>query len=142
MLLKSVADYCIYTLSVIIVSSLLIPEPGILLHGILRDDSCLLGANNSLHWSFTPVGGGKTISLSCPIQAVEDSQNLFRYRVVVPLSTKIEGISSPEGTIQVSYELKAYRRELQVAGSDLVKTDTVYLSARDRGTFQLFSTTW
>ena len=120
-----------------------VPEPGILLHGIIRDDSCLLQAETSLHWTFTPVAGGDTLRLTTQVEAAaQEMTDIYSYQVLVPLATPIEGSPVPEESILVTDAPVRYLRHLQVAGSSLTRIDTITLSAQDRGTFQMWSLVW
>lgn len=131
-------------LIVIIISffSFFIPEPGILLHGIIRDDSCLLQAETPLHWTFTPVAGGDTLRLTTQVEAAQEMTDLYSYKVLVPLATPMEDELVPEESILVTDVPVRYLRHLQVEGSSLTRTDTITLSAQDRGTFQMWSLVW
>ncbi|MEM9990598.1 MAG: hypothetical protein AAF738_02475 [Bacteroidota bacterium] len=120
----------------------IVPEPGILFHGIIRDDSCLLQAETPLHWTFTPVTGGDTLRLTTQIEAEQEVEGLYNYKVLVPLATPIEGSPTPEESILVTDAPVRYLRHLQVEGSSLMRTDTITLSAEDRGTFQWWSLVW
>ena len=94
---------------------------------------------------YTPsdsAAGGKTLTLTSPVKALDEGQGLFSYSVLVPLATAIEGETIPENAILVSDMPAKYIRRLQVEGSNLVKVDTVYLSAQDRGTFRQWSAVW
>jgi hypothetical protein len=94
---------------------------------------------------YTPsdsAAGGKTLTLTSPVKALDEGQGLFSYSVLVPLATAIEGETIPENAILVSDMPAKYIRQLQVEGSNLVKVDTVYLSAQDRGTFRQWSAVW
>lgn len=119
-----------------------IPEPGVLLHGNLRDDSCLFTAETQMTWTFMPMAGGDTLKVRALIKSKVAEQNLYSYRVLVPLATVIEGVPTPPNTLLVTDTPQQYIREIRVAGSKLVKRDAIYLSAKDRGTFRRLSMTW
>lgn len=119
-----------------------IPEPGVLLHGVLRDDHCSMQANSQLQWSFTPATGGDTVRLTTLVNPLETNNGMYSYHVLVPLATTIEECPLPRNSLLVTETPMAYVRSLSVEGSALTKVDTVYLSEQDRGTFRIWNLVW
>lgn len=120
----------------------IIPEPGILLHGYIRDDSCLFSKEAKLTWSITPEVGGETYTFDATTKPIANLDGLIFYRVHIPLATQIAGCQPPAGAVIVNKEAEKYIRQLSVEGTNLVRTDTITLSAKDRGTFRRWSFTW
>ncbi len=132
------------TLTLILMNCFLsVPEPGIVLHGVVRDDSCLFHEETTLTWTLYPVqGGGDTLSYQAVIVPIVEAQSLYSYWVLIPLATYMEAIPPPSNAIMVDEHPEAYVREIRVAGSNLVKKERLYLSDKDRGRFQYASFTW
>ena len=111
-----------------------IPEPGIILHGQIRDDSCTLSTTNELIWTFTPVAGGDTVTVSTKLSEIEGQEGLFTYKVLIPLEMEVPNFPVSDNTIAVSTTAVEYKRTVQVVGTNFSRTDTMSISSADRGT--------
>jgi len=130
-----------FILAIIMVDSLFsgIPEPGIILNGIVRVDDCLPSTCRELIWTFTPVIGGDTLSISTELKEVEGQTGLYSYKVLIPFVKEIQGFPTLGNTIIVSNIPVEYSRNVNIAGTDFSKTDIISISLDDRGTVKNIS---
>ena len=119
-----------------------VPEPGVLLYGYIRDDSCSLNEATKMQWSLTPVNGEETYTYEAKVGTATQQAGLLFYRVHLPLATIIPGCEPPADAILVDKTVKEYTLTLSIEGTNLQRTETVQLSALDRGTFRRWSFTW
>ncbi len=132
----------LYQVILISLSLVLIPEPGILMYGTIRDDSCKIQEGTIMKATYFPSMGGDTLSISTPLRRNGEGSNLYTYRLLIPLSTYIPGVRPRTGSIKVGAAKAPFQQEFRIGSSSLTKVETVYFSQRDRGTFRMYSFVW
>jgi hypothetical protein len=128
---------CVGLLSLI--ASAGIPEPGIILNGLVRVNNCTLSTGNELIWTFTPVAGGDAVTVRTKLTEVEGQGGLFSYKVLIPLEMNVPGFPVSDNAIPIPATPVEYTRTAEIVGTTFKRTDSVNISAADRGTTQVVS---
>ena len=116
-----------------------IPEPGILYYGQVRDNGCQLSQKPSIEWHLQVPEDETNITVRSTLQILDEGNGLYLYRVNVPLATEIPGIPVREGAILVTETPKKVIRTWRIPNTSISKTDTIWVSSADRGTYRMWS---
>ena len=110
-----------------------IPEPGIILYGQVRDDSNALITSGTLTWTYAPVGGDESVTVSTELSEIEAPGGPFSYKVMIPLETEVPGHPISANTLPLSDTPAEYTRTASLDGAGISMTDTVTISRENRG---------
>jgi len=110
-----------------------IPEPGIVLYGHVRANNGSLITSGVLTWTFTP-SAGKTVTVTTQLRKIKGPGGPFSYAVQIPMEKWVTGYPVAKNTIPASSAPISYTRSAKVAGTNITTTETVDISAANRGT--------
>lgn len=79
-----------------------IPEPGVVLCGQIWGSNNSLLTSGELTFTFTPSGGGATVTVKTPLQLIDSAIGRFSYAVMVPVETGVPGFPVAAGALAVS----------------------------------------
>ena len=112
-----------------------LPEPDLVLYGVIRDVSGGGGVRLSvgtLSWTFGPSGPGTPIAVAAVLTNINDQ---FSYVVRIPCETPIVGFAGAEGTLSLgtTYDRSQVSVDNHAATFVLAGQRTLTLASTDRG---------
>ncbi len=112
-----------------------LPEPDLVLYGIIRDVSGGLNVRltaGRLNWTFQPAGGGKSITA---IATITNINNQFSYVARVPCEKQINGFAPADGTLTLGSSYDRSRVLVDTHPATFVQSSqqNLALALSDRG---------